>query len=1050
MSSMNFKQIINVNSDSVTYVKTRAENKSFDQIIKVPTLTDADSTTNFVNVTKFTFDSDQRKEGLSLLDVEGNIDFMVSFCVDSEAAIQANSRYATFSVFTFDPQKYTNEVSKENTSQDNASSWNSKFLQAKTGQIPSEEITTNSQTLSSQTHDSLSDLSVLNFQVEFGITDQMITNYDEWRKQQNTGVPIPFLSAAPVPTQLWATHITSKINVGNTAVKASSTLFDNSSNTTTLQAKTNSTKNPLSSPAESRLDALVQGYNPTSYLNAFYSAGPTAAQGSSTTPIQYSYHGSNINEVNEVFDASVSAPQSYNTLPISQNSLTQQSTNYSGIPSLEDLYAGAYTSLQTYAGAVEEITFESQLLEFNYHFSTLFSQISPRKETLWLRVRLHNGLGDATHEYYTKVNLKNLISPFLIPSSPPLIKIGSMSSTQTELSLAQSDPIAEKIAIYRMIAKPENLNESAWEHVDTISLATGYMGSKESVTYIDNPQGVYSPNVIIYEARSIGPRGAVCPVASTDVKSGLVIPAVAPFEGKGKRGLCTIVPTLAGTQRGVKIIVNQVPEGVVAVALKKEKVSGSRRELDWRLHPYIDTVEGDEQYKFDYSRRKGPITFIDKNVQNKEVYRYYAVFWWKKKEKSLSSTDEYIQYRDPPPTPIVSYMSNFSISNTPGVEPTVSFEFGATLSDTGIDLINSALGSTGVSQIFTQELKNDRSLLDSLLLVQITRKNLRTGNTVTWPYMPSGRFIDNATNRRDAIGAANDGPLIAGTDYQYKARVMMVDPESFFRTAFKKIPASTQQIITNADANFIDVAANSFSANFALPDGSMQSPTTLSKDPATGEIISAGFTGIEHTSMASLPLVYPTLSLVTAKRSTESSPANIISWSIEGNKRLVYAFKLDVVINGTTVQPLCSVSPTHAVGNMYYFRDEIFVHEIVPISYRVTIIYVDQTESESGTTQVIEKGSSASVSTLNSALQSQKVYAPEIDISMYPPGSPEYNKELLKSANTNLKGGSAISISHNKSPSEISSTSSTNNLSSDEMHELLLKNNPKRLIKEEG
>ena len=95
------------------------------------------------------------------------------------------------------------------------------------------------------------------------------------------------------------------------------------------------------------------------------------------------------------------------------------------------------------------------------------------------------------------------------------------------------------------------------------------------------------------------------------------------------------------------------------------------------------------------------------------------------------------------------------------------------------------------------------------------------------------------------------------------------------------------------------------------------------------------------------------------------------------------------------------------------------------------------------------RDSSTSIGILDSALKNQKVYTPEIDITKFPPGSPEYIKEMSKSTDVRLKGATSKSVRTVTSSTETSAASTIFTTTAPETQSLLLKNNPKRSILEE-
>jgi hypothetical protein len=327
-------------------------------------------------------------------------------------------------------------------------------------------------------------------------------------------------------------------------------------------------------------------------------------------------------------------------------------------------------------------------------------------------------------------------------------------------------------------------------------------------------------------------------------------------------------------------------------------------------------------------------------------------------------------------------MQNMTVGTDADSIPVVSFEFGASLSNEGIEELNNALGNTGTSAIFIEELKKDRSLLSNLVMCSITRTNKTTADSFTWPLSPSGLFIDSKnTNRSLGVDVPD---LKMGTTYVYVVKVHMVNPEGFFTEALMKMPASTQQIITNSDPNFVQVSAALFGENFSKEPGIMNSTTTLEKEMQSTvyrDKVLANYIGISHTLMSTVPKVYPQVSSFKVKREVNiGAAANALSWNVSGNLNDIMYFQVNVVFPEKSF-PLAKISPNCGQEGRYSYRDELYCHEITPVSYELLVTYSDMTESSSLMTEKIEGGSTTPVSMLNAALVSQKKYVPQINIS---------------------------------------------------------------------
>jgi hypothetical protein len=216
-----------------------------------------------------------------------------------------------------------------------------------------------------------------------------------------------------------------------------------------------------------------------------------------------------------------------------------------------------------------------------------------------------------------------------------------------------------------------------------------------------------------------------------------------------------------------------------------------------------------------------------------------------------------------------------------------------------------------------------------------------------------------------------DLDLRPGNDYVYTAKLLIINPERFFKEALTRLPASTQQIISNTDPNFVRVSAAKFAENFSIQPGTIISPTTLEKEADFRTEARKSFTGIEYRTSVSIPLLKAVPKSVSVQKSVVGKPCNVIKWDIDGSLESVFSFQVDVILGRENRVPLRSVSPVISGNRSYEIRDELFVREITPISYVVTAIYSDMSKSKSATSNELHSGSTLPAKILDLALKKQ-------------------------------------------------------------------------------
>ena len=667
---------------------------------------------------------------------------------------------------------------------------------------------------------------------------------------------------------------------------------------------------------------------------------------------------------------------------------TQRPANFRGSAAQEALYrssadipARALSGAQFLGTAIRQITFRSSLRQFRAEFDVPIGSLRPKSNKyIWVIAKLIGRDGRATREKTFRIDVRKQLKSHMTPLVAPGIRVLNQAEGRVTLEIEQRDPIATSFTIYRMVAQPNELSESRWIRVADIRANT----RRGSIKFVDETiTSNVSPNIVLYEARCSGLFGSICPVTTRIVEAG--VKRIVNLSRTNKYGVCNIVAAQVGNR--IEIRVSRLPAGVTRVFLKKQLVNTALKERDFRKQSIVRvqnySPNSPTEY-YDVVGSEGTYTFEDTDLANRQAYRYYAQFDWSDRERTNSVTEDYIEYRRVPDRPIVSYLESPSAGIDSLGRAFVSFELGANFADEGLDELNRILGDNGVSSVFVEELRKDRSFISNVLLFQVTRRDVRSGESVVWPLVREGMFIDNSETRASARGTSGpgtDASLRAGAQYLYIARLHIVNPERFFREALTRIPASTRQIITDTDPNFIKVSAQKFAENFAIQPGTIQSPTTLERDVTFSDEVKGAYTGISYNTIIDIPLRPAVPKSVRVLRSPGSRPANVIKWQVDGSIDTVFTFEVNVTIDRDRTFPLMGVSPTVSEDGQYEIRDELFAREIVPVSYSVTAIYSDMSRSPIAKSNEIYTGTTIPVSILNLAIKKQIQSSPGLDLS---------------------------------------------------------------------
>lgn len=614
------------------------------------------------------------------------------------------------------------------------------------------------------------------------------------------------------------------------------------------------------------------------------------------------------------------------------------------------LYLSAPESVGSPGPDLQKLSVSSDIKEYQIFFNVKMSDIDIRSlDTIFLDTQLIDENDFIRSSLRSNKRILQQIQGHIAPAAPASIKLSSRSSNENTLLIKQNDYLANTVTINRMIINPSYPHptdvKSIWTQVAQIPLKA----SDSSISYVDAiGSTVIHPNVVVYEAVSSGAGGSKCPVSKKVVCSGKKR-NIALKRSSRRKTHCTIT-SQQGIGDSVIIRVSDVPPNISRITLRRQLLSTSLVQNDSRYHDVIKTSSGNDSHFI--GSQDADYEFIDNNVQDRAIYKYYVEFDSIDGRRTESACDEVVEFRVPPSSQS-SIQSGISSPQTPSPgNLTTSFTLEASFNSTGLNDLNRLLENQGISDLFKSDLRQDRNQISSLLIFEVTRKNARTGDRIIWPSVSPGQFIDSNATRE--ITGRRDAVLIPGDTYVYTAKLLLLNPETLFTSA------KTAKVTADG-LRKIEISAKKFAENFSLSPGKMQSPTTIAREATRSFVPGSYYTGISHTITVKVPKTLTPILNLRATRSSGGRPANVIRWNLPDDniKRTIYCFRVDVITNRDTLTPLMTVSPNATTdGISYEVRDEINVGKVFPVQYRVSTILSDMSRDAGLVTgEIINKAS---------------------------------------------------------------------------------------------
>ena len=370
-------------------------------------------------------------------------------------------------------------------------------------------------------------------------------------------------------------------------------------------------------------------------------------------------------------------------------------------------------------------------------------------------------------------------------------------------------------------------------------------------------------------------------------------------------------------QDHVAIVATHIPEDVVRMRLLREDLANTG---DLASRVAVIAATSDNTFQVATSPG-GRYVFYDRSALPGRGYRYFAVLQKQRGKEFIGESEElFVRIYPSAAIPFDVSLEDLSLAPYRGANgnssPTkqVSFNIVSTPLDTKIDEVLGLMQQAGVSQIFILEVETNRARFRDLIMLNVERVNMQTGNRESFGLHPPGIFRDN----RDTRSVNNVVDLEDNSRYTYFVKICVRPAQALLSSVFVGYSDAAQPGIESKKflaQKFLSIYTNVFAGS---PGGALPSDTELLEGIPPLDSFEAGYTGREVTIDASFP-------------STGPQPTNLkghvtrpyycdIDWDVSGEvtRHVDYAVVL-VNVNGES-STLASVDVSDA-GATAYYRD---------------------------------------------------------------------------------------------------------------------------------
>lgn len=680
------------------------------------------------------------------------------------------------------------------------------------------------------------------------------------------------------------------------AIQSSEELTKNNISVPILQTSTNSnTTSKNISIKDASLNLILSGKDPNANLGRNNNVNKSSSSFAGTTSGKKSLSDADINEqiiLNSISNKNIKMPSTSKQLP-----------NGSMVPVLIKM-----PTLTIPVSKIVDIPSSALVNLLDGSFYAVIEAENIDKEIL--------------QSLSAKIDHSNLVKIKKFSSSlPPKISVGIPKTVgKNELVLKRRDDNTSKILLYRKIFKitTSELDNVGFDFIKEI------LTPNDSDFHIDDL--VNNSNAIVYRAIPVNKDGITLSVFST-----AVAPAMRMPNGRisNKMSFISIMSDIQLS--GINLEIRNIPTDVSAIKILKKDMT-----LKEKIFSPIDSSE-----PIKLINGKSLIMFLDTSVKPAHIYEYKCKLIYKDGTETISissATQEYsplsINIVNTLTTPPILKRGDQLNNNTGRSSIDVNFNIKSLLPPNKNNIMQDTLTKGGLVDLYSNELKNERSKLNPIITHNIIRKNMTTGETEHYGTFNGEEFSDEEMRKQ------NDAkPIKSGHEYKYVISTQLNNPETLFNDFRKKvIDPVTQKTHEFSPAKFQN--------NIVLNRGTIATKASrISQHPQ--DDFSLGNAGNKQEIIVGTQRT--TASIVSANVSNIGTRVNgvntnIVKWIISGDKSKIDHF----IINIERLGIVTFVATSHNISNSnsFEFYDTLDNGEIGNIKYHIIPVFNDLTRGE--------------------------------------------------------------------------------------------------------
>ena len=462
--------------------------------------------------------------------------------------------------------------------------------------------------------------------------------------------------------------------------------------------------------------------------------------------------------------------------------------------------------------------------------------------TALIRFTLVDAKGVVVDSIEREIDHAENVRLFSVPTLPPVVQVSRprLGLGTARVTMTQVDDAATSIELYRKsVSAVGRADAAAYTRVLTVDARRS------------GPAAVVDVAV-----DATGPQIFRCvPVGALGTRSHVFSSVVLKPHATGRQSLTVRQHSVSLSARidtaGVVVEVRNIPPGVIGIdVLRRDVITRTSRSS---ISRFGVTLVGENVLE--------PIGFLDESVKQGHIYEYTCALvdrHGSRHDAAAQSTIEYVALVE---NLVDTSLVNQLVTIIDDDDIDFTFDVISNVIDTNMQSVKNLLDTAALLDLFGDEVKDERELLNNLMAHQVIRHNLTTGESESFGTITSESFSDRALRGINGVK-----PLAKCNSYRYDVHALLRSPDTLIESLIARATLSGKQH-SFKPAKFLHP--------LALTQGSITSPESRARNHARDEM---SFGRVGNVATMDLELAGQVPSVIELDVNRLASRRAVIRW----------------------------------------------------------------------------------------------------------------------------------------------------------------------------